>query len=171
MHTRKRLVWFLALTTVIALTAACGGAAEEPVEEAPPAEESAPVAEAAPAPEPTPEPEEPAAPAEPQLEGEIVEIEAAHEMDWTTAASREVPGKYYWVVQLRNDTTQMLDITVSFDFLHRDDESVIKTDRSTQRVSPAETVTFRVEGEMNREDSRSIGNYTYTWSWEIVESS
>lgn len=170
MHTRKRLVWFLALTTVIALTAACDGAAEEPVEEAPPAEESAPVAEAAPAPEPTPEPEEPAAPTEPQLEGEIVEIEAAHEMDWTTAASREVPGKYFWVVQLRNDTTQMLDITVTFEFLD-ENEAEVKTDRRTVRVSPAEVGTFRVEGEMDRDHSRAVERYTYTWTWEIVQAS
>ena len=44
------------------------------------------------------EAEQPAAPAEPQLEGAIVEIEEAHDMAWTTAASREVPGEYYWVV-------------------------------------------------------------------------
>ena len=168
MHTRNRLVWSLALTTVVALTAACGGQAEEPVEVAPPAEEPAPVVEATPVPEPMPEPAEPA---EPQLEGEIVEIEDAHEMGWLNSATRAVPGRYYWIVRLRNDTTQTLDLTVSFDFLHRDDESVVKTDRSTQRVSPADTVTFRVEGEMNREDSVSVGDYTYTWTWEIIESS
>jgi len=179
MHTRKRLVWSLALTTVIALTAACGGQAEEPVEEPAPAEEPAPLAEAAPVPEPLPEPEEPAEPAEPeepaepaepQLEGEIVEIEDAQEMDWFNPASREEPGRYYWVVQLRNDTTQTLDITVTFDFLD-ENEATVKTDRSTVRVSPAEVGTFRVEGEMDRDLSRSVDGYTYTWGWRVVESS
>ncbi len=169
MHTRKRLVWSLALATVIALTAACGGQAEEPVEEAPPAEEPAPVAEVAPVPEPLPEPEEAAAPAEPQLEGDIVEIGEA-EFDWLNPASREVPGRYFWIVRLRNDTTQTLDITLSYEFLN-DEENVIKTDRSTQRVSPAAEVTFRVEGEMNRDESRSVAFTSYTWDWKVVESS
>lgn len=169
MHTPKRLVWSLALTTVIALTAACGGGAEEPVEETPSAEEPAPVAEAAPEPEPMLEPEEAAAPVEPQLEGAIVEIEEAHDMGWTTAASREVPGEYYWDVQLRNDTTQTLDITVTFEFLD-ENEGVVKTDRSTKRVSPAATGTFHVEGQMNRDDSRAVDGYTYTWAWAIVTS-
>lgn len=171
MHTRKRLIWSLAVTTAIALTAACGGQAEPPAEQAAPAEDPAPVAEAAPVPELLPEPEEPAAPAEPQLEGEIVEIEDAQEMEWFgPAPTREVPGRYYWVVQLRNDTTQTLDITVTFDFLD-ENEATVKTDRLTVRVSPAEVGTFRVEGEMERDLSRSVDGYTYTWGWKLVESS
>lgn len=171
MHTRNRLVWSLTLIAVVALTAACGGGAEEPVAEAPPAAEPAPVTpEATPVPEPVPEPVEPTAPAEPQLEGTIVEIESAHDMDWTTAASREVPGKYFWVVQLRNDTTQVLDITVTFEFLD-ENEAEVKTDRKTVRVSPAQVGTFRVEGEMDRDHSRAVDGYTYTWAWEIVQAS
>ncbi len=170
MHTRKRLVSSLTLIAVIALTAACGGAAEEPVAEAPPAAEPAPITpEAAPVPEPVPEPVEPAAPAEPQLEGDIVEV-GEGEFAWTTAASREVPGKYYWEVRLRNDTTQTLDITVTYEFTNAEGQ-LIKTDRSTVRISPAETGTFRVEDEMNRDDSRAVEFTTYSWSWEIVESS
>ena len=169
MHTRNRLVWSLALATIIALGVACGGGAEEPAENTPDANEPAAVSETSPEPEPMLEAEQPAAPAEPQLEGAIVEIEEAHDMAWTTAASREVPGEYYWVVQLRNDTTQTLDITVTFEFLD-ENSSVVKTDRSTERVSPAASGTFRVEGQMNRDDSRSVDGYTYTWAWEIVTS-
>ena len=170
MHTRNRLVWSLALTTIIALTVACGGGAEEPAENTPPAEEPTTVSETSPEPEPLLEPEQPAAPAEPQLEGAIVDISSEDpQMDWTTAASREVPGEYYWVVQLRNDTTQTLDITVTFEFLD-ENEDVVKTDRSTERISPAASGTFRVEGQMNRDDSRSVDGYTYTWGWEIVTS-
>ena len=169
MYTRNRLVWSLALATIIALGVACGGGAEEPAANTPDANEAAAVSETSPEPEPMLEAEQPAAPAEPQLEGAIVEIEEAHDMAWTTAASREVPGEYYWVVQLRNDTTQTLDITVTFEFLDENGGEV-KTDRSTERISPAASGTFRVEGQMNRDDSRSVDGYTYTWAWNIVTS-
>ena len=86
---------------------------------------------------------------------------------WTTAATREVPGQYYWLVQLRNDTTQTLDITVNFDFLDEND-GVVKTDRKTERLQPAETRIFRVEGEMNRDQARAVLGYSYVWDWEIV---
>ena len=169
MHTRNRLVWSLALTTIIALGVACGGGAEEPAANTPDTNEAAAVSEPSPEPEPMLEAEQPAAPAEPQLEGAIVEIGEAHDMAWITAASREVPGEYYWVVQLRNDTTQTLDITVTFEFLD-ENGGVVKTDRSTERISPAAAGTFRVEGQMNRDDSRSVDGYTYTWAWDIVTS-
>ncbi|SVE11987.1 uncharacterized protein METZ01_LOCUS464841, partial [marine metagenome] len=39
-----------------------------------------------------------------------------------------------------------------------------------ERISPAASGTFRVEGQMNRDDSRSVDGYTYTWGWEIVAS-
>ncbi len=171
MHPSKRLMWFMALASVVTLTAACAGqpADETPNEE--PAAEAAPVAETAPepVPEPMPEPmpEEPPAPEVQVLKGEIVEIEAAHDMDWTTAATRQVPGKYFWVVQLRNDTTQVLDITVIFQFLDEND-GVIKTDRKTVRLQPAGNGTFRVEDEMQRDEARSVDSYSYYWDWAIV---
>ncbi len=171
MHPRKRWISLLTLATVVALSAACGGGqtAEPPAEEAAPAPEEAPVAEVAPEPEPEPMPVEPVEQA-PTLTGNIVELELSEEqMVWTTAATREVPGEYYWVVQLRNDTTQTLDITVSFDFLDEND-SVVKTDRKTERLQPAETKTFRVEGEMNRDQARAVLGYSYVWDWEIVGS-
>lgn len=166
MHPSKRTMWFMALATVVIFTAACSG---QPADE-PPAEEPAPTAETAPAaettPEPAPMPEEPPEPAAPQLQGEIVEIGDA-EMDWFNAATREVPGRYYWVVQLRNDTTQVLDITVVFEFLDENDR-VIKTDRKTVRLQPAGPGTFRVEDEMQRDDAFSVVGYTYSWDWAIV---
>jgi hypothetical protein len=91
-------------------------------------------------------------------------------MVWLTAATREVPAKYYWVVSLRNDTTQTLNITVNFQFLNEED-GVVKTDRETMQLPPAGTEIFRVEGEMNRDDARAVISYTYTWDWEIVEGS
>lgn len=172
MHPSKRLMWFMALAAVVTLTAACSGqpADEPPNEEPAPAAEAAPAADAAPEPEPAPVPEplpeEPAEPAAPQLQGEIVEIGEA-EMDWFNAATREVPGKYYWVVQLRNDTMQVLDITVVFQFLDEND-GVIKTDRKTVRLQPAGPGTFRVEDEMQRDDARAVVGYTYSWDWAIV---
>ncbi len=171
MYPRKRLISFLALAVLVTLVAACGGqAADPPAEEAPAPEETAPPAEAAPEPavEPEPIPEEPQEPAAPPLTGNIVEIEEAQDFDWFNAATREVPGRYYWEVRLRNDTTQTLDITVKFDFLDEQD-GIIKTDRKTERLQPAEAKTFRFEDEMNRDQSRAVVNYSYVWDWEIVE--
>jgi hypothetical protein len=164
-------MWLVALAAVVAVTAACGGqpAEETPAEEPAPAEEAAPEPEATPTtmpaavPEETPEPEP-----QQQLMGTIVEIESEHDMGWNSAATREQPGEYYWVVQLRNDTTQTLDITVTFQFLD-DQDNVIKTDRETVRVDPAGIGNFRVTGEMERDNARAVASYTYSWDWDIVE--
>ncbi len=170
MHPRKRWTWFLALATALTLIAACGGQTPEPpAEEETPAvtEETPPAAEMEPEPEPLPE--EPTEPAPPQLQGNIVEIGEA-EMVWLTPATRETPATYYWLVRLRNDTTQTLDITVTFEFLNEQD-GVVKTDRSTQRIQPAGEGEFRVEGEMGREDSLAVVSYTYSWDWNIIDAS
>lgn len=169
MHPSKRFLWFFALAAIIAVTAACGGAAEEaPMEEATPAEEEAPAPEPEETPPPVMEEPEPEEPAAPTLTGDIVEVgEGA--MDWYNAATREEPGRYWWQVQLRNDTTQTLDLTVTWQFLDENDGE-IKTDRETVRVSPADTGTFRGEGELERDAARSVAGYTYYWDWEIVES-
>jgi hypothetical protein len=71
-------------------------------------------------------------------------------------------------VSLRNDTTQTLDITVKFDMLDAE-ERVIKTDRRTVRVAPADAATAEFEGEMPRDQARSFDSYMYTWDWEIVD--
>jgi len=102
-----------------------------------------------------------------ELRGNIVEIDEGV-FDWLSAATREEPGKYYWFVKLRNDTTQTLDITVTFEFLDASD-GVIKTDRKTERLPPAAEATFRVESEMDREPALAVENYTYSWDWAIVE--
>lgn len=172
MHPSKRLMWLVAAVAVIAVTAACGSqpAEQTPAEQPAATEEPAAAApEAAPEPEPAPEmtPEEPVAPAQPQLQGNIVEV-GEGEMDWFNAPTREIPGRYYWQVQLRNDTTQTLDITVTFQFVDEND-AVVKTDTKTVRVQPAETGTFRVEDEMERDQARSVAGYIYSWDWKIVE--
>jgi ABC-type glycerol-3-phosphate transport system substrate-binding protein len=166
MHPSKRLMWFVALAAIVTVTAACGG---QPAEEAPapaetPAAEPAPAVEAAPEPAPV---EEPVAPPVQELRGNIVEIDEGT-FDWTSAATREEPGKYFWIVKLRNDTTQTLDITVTFEFLDASD-GVIKTDRKTERLQPAAEATFRVEGEMERDAARAVESYTYSWDWAFVE--
>lgn len=171
MHPSRRLMWYMTLAAVVTLTAACAGqpAEEPPNAEPTPAKEAPLVAETAPEPEPVPEPlpEEPPEPAAPQLQGEIVEIEEAADFDWLNAATREVPGRYYWVVELRNDTMQVLDITVIFQFLD-ENEDVIKTDRKTVRVQPAGLGTFRFEDEMQRDEARSVSFTSYYWDWAIV---
>lgn len=169
MQPSKRLMWLVSMVAAVALTAACGGqpAEQAPAEQPAASEEPAPAAEAAPEPEPEMMPEE-TEPAQPQLQGNIVEVGEA-EMDWFNAATRETPGRYYWQVQLRNDTTQTLDITVTFQFVNENDE-VVKTDRTTVRVQPAETGTFRVEDEMQRDQARAVASYVYSWDWKIVEN-
>jgi len=172
MHPSKRLMWLVATVAVIALTAACGSqpAEQTPAEQPAATEEPAAAApEAAPEPVPEMEPEAPAEPAQPQLTGNIVEV-GEGEMDWFNAATRDTPGRYYWQVQLRNDTTQTLDLTVTFQFVDEND-GVVKTDRKTVRVAPAETGTFRVEDEMQRDQARSVAGYVYSWDWKIVEGS
>ncbi|MGD8328761.1 MAG: hypothetical protein PVJ49_04945 [Acidobacteriota bacterium] len=170
MHSSKRLMWLVAAVALIALTAACGGqpAEETPAEQPAATEEPAAAApEAAPEPEPEMTPEEPAAPAQPQLQGNIVEV-GEGEFTWLNAATRETPGRYTWKVQLRNDTTQTLDITVTWQFLD-ENENTIKTDRETVRVEPAATGSFEGQGEMERDAARSVAFTSYSWDWKIVE--
>jgi hypothetical protein len=156
------LTRFVAFAAIAALTIACGGQPAEPPPAEEPAEAPAPVQpEAAPIPEPEPE-----IPAVPQLQGNIVGL--ADTWEWLSAASRETPAKYKWTVSLRNDTTQTLDITVKFDLVDADDR-VIKTDRRTVRVAPADAATAEFEGEMPRDQARLFAGYTYTWDWAIVD--
>lgn len=171
MQPSKRFLWFFALAAIVAVTAACGA----PPAEEPPAEETAAEEEATPAGEettvepvtPDPVEEEVQEPTEPPLEGDIVEV-GEGQMDWNRGATREQPGEYYWVVRLRNDTTEVLDITVTYQFLDANEE-VIKTDTETVRVSPAQTGEFRVVEEMGRDDARAVAFTTYFWDWERVQ--
>jgi len=163
MHARIRLTRFVAFAAIAALTIACGGQPAEPPPAEEPAEAPAPVQ---PEVTPIPEPEEPEIPALPQLQGNIVGVDDTWE--WLSAATRENPARYKWTVSLRNDTTQTLDITVRFDMVDADDR-IIKTDRRTVRVAPADTATAQFEGEMPFDVARLFESYTYTWDWEIVE--
>lgn len=177
MHRRTRCTGFVALAASAVLTLACGGqAADQPPAGNQPAGKAEPATEATPAPAPEAttdepaEPAQPAAPAQPQLTGNIVDLEHQPPLEWLSAATRENPGKYRWTVELRNDTTQTLDITVRFDFLD-EAEKVIKTDRKTVRVAPADTATVTNEGEMPRDQARAVVYTSYTWEdWKIVSS-
>jgi hypothetical protein len=172
MHPSKRLMWLVAAVAVIALTAACGSqpAEQTPAEQPAATEEPAATApEAAPEPEPEQEmePEEPATPQQPPLQGNIVEV-GEGEFAWLNAATRETPGRYTWTVRLRNDTTQTLDLTVTWQFLD-ENENTVKTDRVTVRVEPAATGTFEGQGEMERDAARSVAYTSYSWDWKVVE--
>ena len=161
---RKRLIWFLALTAVVAFTVACGGAAEEPAET--PEETAAPAPEVAPEPvvEPEPEPEEP----EPQLQGNIVTSEEGHE--WISGGNRTTPATYFWTVKVNNDTTQTLDITVKFDIVDEND-GIVKSETKTVRLAPAEESIIREENEMPYADAlRVAGFQAYVGNWAIVEN-
>ena len=163
MQPRKNWIWFLAFATVVSMAAACGGRAEEP---AAPAADAAPAAEPVVAePEPMPEPE-PQAPPEPLLEGEIVD--SADNFAWLTSGGRNEDATYFWTLDLRNDTTQTLDIMVSFQFVDAND-SVVKTETKTVRLDPAGSTSIREEGGMSHEDSLKVEGYTYTYDWTIVQ--
>ena len=167
MQPRKNWIWFIALVTVVSLAGACGGAAEEPAEAPAPEAAEEPVAEATQEPAAMPELEpEPAEPAAPQLEGNIVD--SGDFFDWLTSGSRTENATYYWTLSLTNDTTQTLDITVTFQFLD-DTEDVVKTETKTVRLSPAASTDIREEGSMSHEDSLKVSGYTYTYDWNIVQ--
>ena len=165
---RKRLIWFLALTVVVALTAACGGAAEEPAET--PEETTAPAPEANPEPaiEPEPVPEEPTEPEQPQLQGNIVTSEEFH--DWISVTNSSSPATYYWEVKVNNDTTQTLNITIKFDIVDEND-AIVKSETKTIRLAPAEEQKLHEEGEMSYQDAlRVMGFQAYVSNWSIVEN-
>jgi len=164
---RKRLIWFLALFAVVALTVACGGAAEEP---APTPEEAAtPAPEETPEPviEPEPVPEEPTEPEQPQLQGNIVTSE--ENFDWIEGGNRTTPSTYYWTVKVNNDTTQNLDITIKFDIVDETD-AIVKSESKTIRLAPAGETVVREEAEMSYADAlRVAGFQAYVSNWSIVE--
>ncbi len=162
MQPRNNWIWFIALVIVVSMAGACGGAAEEPAE-APAPEPVEPTPEPAPMPEPEPEPAEPAAP---ELAGNIVD--SGDFFDWLTSGSRTEDATYYWTLSLTNDTTQILDITVTFQFLD-DAEDVVKTEIQTVRLSPAASTDIREEGSMSHEDSLKVYGYTYTYDWKIIQ--
>jgi len=166
MQPRKNWIWCIALVVVVSFAGACGGAAEEPAEEPAP-EATEPVVEATPAPAPMPEPEpEPQEPAPPQLEGNI--LTSGEDFDWISVTDRNSPASYYWTVNVNNDTTQTLDITVKFDFVDEND-AVVKSESKTIRLAPAQDRTIREEGEMSYRDAlKVIGFVSELNDWKIV---
>lgn len=168
MQPRNNWIWFIALVTVVSMTAACGGASEEPADE--PAAAAEPAAEPTPEPvAPMPEPEpEPAEPAAPQLEGNI--LTSGEDFDWISVTDRNSPATYYWTVSVNNDTTQTLDITVKFDFVDEND-SIVKSESKTIRLQPAAQQTVREESEMSYQDAlKVVGFVSELNDWKIVGS-
>lgn len=162
MQLRKSLTVLIAVLAVLTFVAACGGGqpAEEPAEE--PTE--TPAAEPEPAVEPEPEPEEPEGP---QLVGNINLSEDYFE--WGEVTDRSLPAAYTWTVHVANDTTQTLDITVRFDFLD-DEDGVVRTERATVRLAPAETTTINEAGSMSWDEAnRVVGYATQVENWTIIE--
>jgi hypothetical protein len=165
MRFNKNIALLFALVALLVVVNACGGGepAEEPAAEA--TEETAPAAEPEPVVEPEPEPEEPQGP---QLQGSINLTEEYFE--WGEVTDRSQPAAYNWTVHVANDTTQTLDITVRFDFLDENDR-VVKTERSTVRLAPAESTTIEEPGTMSWDDAnRVIGYAVQVENWTIIEN-
>jgi hypothetical protein len=164
MRFNKNIALLFALVALLLVVNACGGGepAEEPATEA--TEEAPPAAEPEPVVEPEPEPEEEQGP---QLQGSINLTEEYFE--WGEVTDRSQPAAYTWTVQVANDTTQTLDITVRFDFLDENDR-VVKTERSTVRLAPAESATIEEPGTMSWDDAnRVVGYAVQVENWTIIE--
>jgi len=170
MEWKRRLSLSLAVLALIVAIAACGGQpAEEPAAEEPAAEEPAAEDPAATEPE-TPAPvtpaEEPASdePQEPELVGEINISD--YNLEWGEPTAEEAP--YEWWVTVQNDTTQTLDITVMFDVLDANGE-VVKSERGSIRLDPAERGTIREPGTMAYDNANRVSEFAVDYEWEIVE--
>ncbi len=162
---RKNIVLLFALVALLVVVNACGGGepANEPAAES--TEEAEPAAELAPVVEPEPEPQEPE---EPQLVGTINLTE--EDFQWGEVTDRTQPAPYTWTVTVANDTTQTLDITVRFDFLD-DSDSVVKTERSSVRLAPAQRATINEPGTMDWDGANRV--YTFAVqveNWNIIEN-
>lgn len=161
---KKNLVLLFALVALLAVVA-CGGGepANQPAEE--PAEEVTPVAEPEPVVEPEPEPQEPEGP---QLVGSITLTE--EDFQWGEVTDRTQPAPYNWTVAVANDTTQTLDITVRFDFLDESD-SVVKTERTSVRLAPAERTTVNEPGTMGWDEANRVFTFAVqVENWTIIEN-
>lgn len=167
---RTRLIGFLALGVVVALTVACGGqAAEPPTNNAAAPAAQAPANEQAPAAavEPEPMPAE-TQPDQPALEGNI--LTSGEDFQWISVTTRRAPATYYWTMTVTNDTTQTLDITVRFDFLDEND-GIVKTHTKTVRISPAGETTIREEDSMPYTEAVKVVGFQAAWAtWKIVET-
>ncbi|MFQ5743818.1 MAG: hypothetical protein ACE5HV_09550, partial [Acidobacteriota bacterium] len=170
MDLRKRLSFSAAIVALVSALAACAAQpAEAPASKTSP-EPVAAAAEPAPAPvpqEPAEPQAEPQAPQQPELVGDIRLSD--ENFDWGQITDRSSPAPYTWTVRVTNDTTQTLDITVKFDFLD-DNDRIIKTERKTIRLAPAEKKKINENGTMKYEDANRVYSFQATYEqWKIVE--
>lgn len=165
MARRNLPVILLALLLVVPF-AACG-TAEEPGE--PPAPESPePAAPEVPVEQPAATETQEQAEQEqqqPELVGDI--RLAGEDLIWGEPTPDTAP--YEWTVRVTNDTTATLDITVRFQLLD-DNDAVVKTERATVRLQPAQSRTLREAGSIAYREANRVSSYSATYEeYKIIE--
>lgn len=176
MPPKRRSVTILVLIAMVPLALACGGRTEE----APPAtseesaqEEMATPEEEAATPEeqgeemaPAGEPQEEAAPEreEPEVVGNVTL--AGEDLLWGDVSQES--AEYTWTVRVSNDTTATLDITVTFDLLD-DNDRMVKTERATVRLAPAESTTIEEPGTMTYDQASRVVGFRARYDYAVVE--
>ena len=162
MHCWKRTALVLGLLAWLPLVVGCGGGEPEPAmtEEAAAGDQS-PALE----PEPTSDPvqEEPSEPEEPQLVGNITL--SGENFEWGETDTDN--AAYTWMVDVVNDTTQTLDIIVSFRFLD-DSNAVVKRERKTVRLDPASRTSIREAGSLPYADANRIFSFAADYDYRII---
>ncbi len=161
-----RRLSFLLLILFVGVAVACAPV-EEPADPTPEPEPeaSAPAAPPAEAP-PAEAPPEDNTPAAPQLQGNI--IISQDEFDWQNT-TQDNTG-FWWQMNVNNDTTQTLRITVKFTFLDESDDAV-RSEEETIRLAPATSRMVRGEGTMNWDQANQIVSYLAEYlSFDIVDS-
>jgi len=161
---RKNIALLFVLVALLVIVNACGGGepANEPVAAT---EEAAPAAEPEAVVEPEPEAQEPEGP---QLVGNISLTE--EDFQWGEVTDRTQPAPYNWTVAVANDTTQTLDIHVRFDFLD-DSDRVVKTERATVRLAPAQRATIDEPGTMGWDEANRVFTFAVqVENWTIIEN-
>lgn len=160
-------ILLLLLVLTVSFAAACGPAedpADAPAQEQE-AEEPEPVEETEAPPVVVEEEPEPAE-QEPQLVGNI--RLSGEDLQWGNVTQTAAP--YTWTVQVVNDTTATLDITVSFQLLDASDR-VVKTETAVVRLQPAQTRTIRENGSLaGFDDANRVAAFVATYDYTIVQS-
>lgn len=172
MPSTRQFLIALALLALLPFAAACGGQPAEEAEEAAAdveeaTEEAAEAVEEA-AEETAEAVEEAAEEAEeavtgPQIEGEVRLTN--DDFDWTETTTET--ASYTWTARVTNDTTATLDITVTFEFLDNNDR-VVKTERATRRLAPAESSTIRQDGSMPFDQANRVVGFRAYPDYEVA---